>query len=417
MNVTINPKKLIGSVDAPPSKSYAHRALIAAALCFSQSIKINNVALSEDIEATMSCLESMGAHFTLGKQSGGRFGIVVNGIDRIPESAHLECNESGSTLRFIIPICAALGVKSVFTGRGKLPLRPLDTYLREMGKNGIDFKKPGDRYLPLKMSGRLRGGIFETEGNISSQFISGLMFALPLCSDDSHIVIEGELQSAGYAEMTAGTLRKFGVTVDRDEQMNCFVRGGQKYFNLKKSCLVENDWSQAAFFHTANFLGSELGIKITKNSVQPDSVIVDILKKIEEGSAFEFSMAQCPDILPILTVAASFSQKPVTFTNAERLVIKESNRLKTASDMINALGGRAEYSGDSLKVFPVESFTGGTVDGAGDHRIVMSAAIAATRANSPVTIIGAEAVRKSFPDFWEVYESIGGEFSVFSIEE
>ncbi|MDR0991832.1 MAG: 3-phosphoshikimate 1-carboxyvinyltransferase [Ruminococcus sp.] len=409
MIVKITPKKLCGSVDAPPSKSYAHRALIAAALCFSETIKINNVTLSEDIEATMSCLESMGARFTLTKQPSGRFGITVNGIDRIPESAQLECNESGSTLRLIIPICAALGIKTVFTGRGKLPVRPLDTYLREMSKNGITFTKPSDRYLPLKMSGRLRGGIYETEGNISSQFISGLMFALPLCSEDSHIIIDGELQSAGYAEMTAGTLRKFCIAVERDGQMNCFIRGGQKYFNIKNSCLVENDWSQAAFFHTANFLGSDLKIKVTRKSVQPDSVIIDILKDLAAGNSFEFSMAQCPDILPILTVAASFAEKTVRLTNAERLAVKESNRLKTATDMINAIGGRAEYTADSVTIHPVSEFSGGTVDGAGDHRIVMSAAIAATKSSKPVTIIGAEAVRKSFPDFWDVYKSIGGE--------
>jgi 3-phosphoshikimate 1-carboxyvinyltransferase len=412
MIVKIYPKKLSGSVDAPPSKSYAHRALIAAALCFSESIKINNVALSEDIEATMSCLESMGAQFLIGKQPSGRFGITVSGIDRIPESAQLECNESGSTLRFIVPICAALGVKVTFRGRGNLPFRPLDTYLREMSKNGISFVKPADRYLPLKMSGRLRGGIYETEGNVSSQFISGLMFALPLCSEDSHIIIDGELQSAGYAEMTAGTLRKFGIAVDRDEQMNCFIRGGQKYFNLKNSCLVENDWSQAAFFHTANFLGSDLIIKVTRKSVQPDSVIIDILKNLTSGSSFEFSMAQCPDILPILTVAASFAREPVRLINAERLIIKESNRLKTATDMINAIGGRAKYSGGSLTINPVSHFSGGTVNGAGDHRIVMSAAIAATRSEKPVTVTGAEAVRKSFPDFWDVYKSIGGEFEI-----
>jgi 3-phosphoshikimate 1-carboxyvinyltransferase len=357
----------------------------------------------------MNCLAALGAHFSLAKQPSGRFGITVNGIDRIPESAKLECNESGSTLRLIIPICAALGVKSVFTGRGKLPSRPLDTYLREMSKYGVTFEKPADSFLPLKMSGRLHGGVFETEGNVSSQFISGLMYALPLCAENSHIIIDGELQSAGYAEMTAGTLRKFGIVVERDEQMNCFIRGGQKFVNMKKSCQVENDWSQAAFFHTANFLGSDLRIKVARKSVQPDSVIISILRKLAEGSCFEFSMAQCPDILPILTVAASFAAQPVRLTNAERLVVKESNRLKTATDMINAIGGRAEYDGGVVTVYPVSEFVGGTVDGAGDHRIVMSAAIAATRSINPVTITGAEAVRKSFPDFWEVYKTIGGD--------
>jgi 3-phosphoshikimate 1-carboxyvinyltransferase len=412
MKVIINPKKLSGSVFAPPSKSYAHRALIAAALCFFETIRINNVALSADIEATMNCLRAMGATFTLKKTAGGRYGIAVHGIERIPEEIELDCMESGSTLRFIIPICAALGIKTVFRGRGKLPSRPVDTYLRELPKHGITFVKPENSYLPLKMSGRLHGGAYFIEGDISSQFVSGLLFALPLCSDDSQIEIDGDFQSEGYAEMTAGTLRKFGITTVRDEQDNFTVRGGQRYFNLKKSCMIENDWSQAAFFYTANFLGSELDIKVTKKSVQPDAVIVDILKDFAKGNERYYSVAQCPDILPILAIAASFSGREIIFTDAERLAIKESNRLKTTTEMINALGGKAEYNSHMLIVSPVTEFTGGTVDGANDHRIVMSAAIAAIKSTAPVTILGAEAVAKSYPDFFGVYSELGGEIEV-----
>jgi 3-phosphoshikimate 1-carboxyvinyltransferase len=413
MKVKINPKKLTGSVFAPPSKSYAHRALIAAALCFFETIRINNVALSADIEATMNCLRAMGASFTLKKTAGGRYGIAVHGIERIPEEIEIDCYESGSTLRFILPICAALGIKTVFRGRGKLPSRPIDTYLRELGRNGITFVKPDEGFLPLKMSGRLHGGSYEIEGNISSQFASGLMFALPLCSDDSHIQISGVFQSEGYAEMTAGTLRKFGITTIRDKNNGITIRGGQHYFNIKKSCMVENDWSQAAFFYTANYLGSDLQIKVAKKSVQPDAVIVDILRDFAEGDKRDYSMAQCPDILPILAVAASFSGRQIHFTDAERLVIKESNRLKTTADMINALGGHAEYNSNMLAVYPVSEFRGATVDGANDHRIVMSAAIAAIKSNAPVTILGAEAVTKSYPDFFGVYSELGGEIEVF----
>jgi 3-phosphoshikimate 1-carboxyvinyltransferase len=413
MKVTINPKNLAGSVYAPPSKSYAHRALIAAALCFSEVIRINNVALSADIEATMNCLKNMGAAFTLKKTASGRYGVAVHGIERIPEEAELDCFESGSTLRFILPICAALGIKTVFRGRGKLPSRPIDTYIRELSKYGITFVKPENSYLPLKMSGRLHGGTYDIEGNISSQFVSGLMFALPLCSDDSHIEIDGDFQSEGYAEMTAGTLRKFGITAVRDKIDNFFIRGGQRYFNLKKSCIVENDWSQAAFFCAANYLGSNLNIKVPKKSVQPDAAIVDILSEMKNGNESSFSMAQCPDILPISAVAAAFSGREIRFVDAERLIIKESNRLKTTTEMINALGGRAEYNNHSLTIYPVSELTGGIIDGANDHRIVMSAAIAAIKSNAPVTILGAEAVAKSYPDFWEVYADLGGEIEVF----
>jgi 3-phosphoshikimate 1-carboxyvinyltransferase len=412
MKVIITPKKLSGSVFAPPSKSYAHRALIAAALCFSQTVRINNVALSEDIEATMDCLRAMGAHFTLKKTAGGRYGIAVRGIERIPEEAEFDCRESGSTLRLLIPICAALGIKAVVTGRGKLPLRPVDTYIRELSKHGITFVKPENAYLPLKMSGRLHGGEFTVEGNISSQFVSGLMFALPLCSDDSSISVTGNFESEGYVQMTAGTLRKFGISAVRERNNDFYIHGGQGYFNIKKSCMVENDWSQAAFFYAANFLGSDLNIKVSRKSVQPDAVIVDILKDFESGSVSDLSVAQCPDILPILAVSASFSPGTVRFTNAERLMIKESNRLKTTADIINALGGSAAYDENSLTVNPVTHFTGGIIDGAGDHRIVMSAAIAAIKSESPVTILGAEAVAKSYPDFFEVYAGLGGEIEI-----
>jgi 3-phosphoshikimate 1-carboxyvinyltransferase len=408
MTALITPRKLAGTVVAPPSKSYAHRALIAAALCFSKTVKVNNVALSADIEATMDALRAVGAAFVAKKQPGGRYSVLVSGISTIPESAEINCNESGSTLRFIIPICAALGIRTTFTGRGKLPFRPIDTYLRELEKHGITFERPADSYLPLKMSGRLSGGSFRVEGNISSQFVSGLMFALPLCGEDSQITIDGELQSSGYAEMTAGTLKKFGVVIERDARMNCSIKGSQKYFCAKMSTAVENDRSQAAFFYTANFLGSRIDVKCTGGSVQPDAVITDILESLSNGSKSSFSVAECPDILPILTVAASLSGRTVKFTNAERLAVKESNRLKTSSDMINALGGKAEFTADTVIISPITEFSGGTVDGAGDHRIVMSAAIAAVKSNAPVKITDAEAVAKSYPDFWEVYEYLGG---------
>jgi 3-phosphoshikimate 1-carboxyvinyltransferase len=394
MTATISPSVLGGSVTPPPSKSYAHRALICAALSAGES-KIENIALSDDITATTECLKTLGADI---KFSGNT--ATVSGIKKAPETAVLDCKESGSTLRFLIPVCAALGVNATFTGSGKLPYRPIDTYISELSKHGILLQKPDNMNLPLTIRGQLVPGLHQIYGDISSQFITGTLFAFPLAG--GYIVIHSPLQSKGYVDMTIDVLKSFGVKVDFDEKNNVLSTKG-KY----KSTIytVENDWSQAAFWYAADNINVE---HMRPESKQADKQCAVLLTEIKYKKAEVIDVSQIPDLLPILASAAALYGCNVTFTNAERLVIKESNRLKATADMINALGGKASYDDKSLTVTPGGKLVGGMVDGVNDHRIVMSAAIVAAYCKKKVIIKDAQAVKKSYPDFWDVYKNLGG---------
>jgi 3-phosphoshikimate 1-carboxyvinyltransferase len=388
----LSPAKLEGRVTPPPSKSYAHRALICAALSNSTS-KIENIALSEDINATIDCLRTIGADIQIDGKTA-----IVDGIKNIPESAVLDCRESGSTLRFMIPVCAALGIKTKFIGSGKLPSRPIETYKRELSKHGINFTFSSDLSLPLEISGKLRAGEFAVEGDISSQYITGLMFALPITGGS--INITSNLESKGYVDMTADILGEFGVTVKAKE--NIFKTHGKF---KSKDYTVENDWSQAAFWYATERVIVE---GMTPRSKQADKQCAVLLTEIKYKKSEEIDVSQIPDLLPILAASAAMYECKVIFTNAKRLVLKESNRLKTTAEMINALGGNAVYSDDSLTVIPVGRLRGGKVDGANDHRIVMAAAIAAAKCRKGVVITDAQAIKKSYPDFWDVYKNLGG---------
>ncbi|MDR0946894.1 MAG: 3-phosphoshikimate 1-carboxyvinyltransferase [Ruminococcus sp.] len=415
MEVKITPKKLSGKITAPPSKSFAHRALIAAALCKRQTTEIRNVALSDDISATINCLEAIGAKIKIiGKTA------FVTGITEIPKEAVLDCRESGSTLRFLIPVCAALGIKTTFKGAGKLPSRPVSTYVRELSKKGINFS---DTHLPFTISGQLKSGRFDIEGNISSQYISGLMFALPLIKGESKIHITGKFESVDYVDMTEDVLAVFGVFFHIYD--NTYTVRRTSFECLDEYYEIEGDWSNAAFFKTAEALGNDVKVSgLDEYSIQGDGDIADFLtdlsecEKLSENEDTEelitSDFSDMPDIVPICAVAVSAvdtNLEKFTFKNVSRLTLKESNRLKSTADMINALGGKADFDENSLTVYHT-GLTGGKVDGCNDHRIVMSAAIAATVCESEVIITDAEAVKKSYPDFWDVYKKLGGNIEV-----
>lgn len=395
-NITVTPSALSGKITVPASKSISHRALICAALAKGRS-EIKNLLDCADTEATINILNAFGAK--IGRNGGL---TTVEGIEAPSKSAVADCLESGSTLRFLIPVAAALGCEAEFHGRAKLPERPITPYFTELTKNGIIFKT---ETMPYKISGQLRAGDYRLAGDISSQFISGLLFALPLLNGDSRIIITSPLQSKPYVDITIAELSRFGVKTEETEY-GYFVRGNQSY--VPQNTVIEADMSHAAFFAVANALGSEIEIEgLNMNSLQGDKAIIDIIKKAN-GKAFDADASQIPDLVPILTVLAAFSKGTSHIFNCGRLRLKECDRLAVTASELNRLGARVTENSDSLTIEGVDKIHGGICDSHVDHRIAMSLAIASTRSDEPVTINGAECVSKSYPNFFEDFRALGG---------
>lgn len=416
MNVKITPSKLIGKVAAPSSKSFSHRMIIAAALADGVS-EISNINPSEDIDATVEAMTALGAKIIC---DGNVY--TVKGISKPAEKAIINCRESGSTLRFIIPVAAVLGCETEFNGYGKLPTRPITPYKREMSSKGITFDHT-EGVMPFSVSGRLSGGEYRLEGDISSQFITGLLYALPLCSCDSSVILTSKLESKPYADMTIAALKQFGIEIEETVGEEGFpvynIKGNQKYKPV--DCSVEGDYSQAAFYFAAEALGSELLVtNLNANSVQGDKKILEIIQKMSYNNKvcgnyepFTVDVADIPDLVPILTVLGCFTSSVSRIVNAKRLKIKESDRLKAIADALNAIGGKVTAGDDYLEIEPVERFRGGSVNGCNDHRIVMASAIASTMSDGIITISDCEAVSKSYPDFWKDFRALGGNFEFF----
>ena len=393
MNVTIFPQKLKGTVPAIPSKSCAHRALICAA--FAQgSTQLYLDQVNADIEATAECLNALGA----GIQRTA-YGYDITPAEAIPEAAVLPCRESGSTLRFLLPVAGALGVDTTFLLEGRLGQRPLSPLWEEMERMGCLLTRPDAN--SLHCSGRLNSGEYRIAGNISSQFISGLLFAACLMDGDVTITVEGKLESTPYVDMTRDVLAQFGVDTEQLRiSSQCRLHSPGKLF-------IEGDWSNAAFFLTAKALGSQVDITgLNEDSSQGDKAVVPCLEQLRDYAVI--SAADIPDLIPILSVAAA-AGNGAEFTDIQRLRLKESDRVASVVDMIRALGGCATATQDTLKVFGT-GFSGGCVDSCNDHRIAMAAAIAATVCKEPVTIRNAQAVNKSYPKFWEDYQNLGGNY-------
>ena len=409
MDIRISPSTLHGHLDIPASKSCAHRAIIAAALADGTSV-ITGVTMSKDITATIEAMSALGAQFAVDGST-----VTVRGISSVPTGkCSIDCNESGSTLRFVIPVAAVLGAESEFIGRGRLPHRPIDIYTRELSKNGVTFLTTA---MPYNITGRLTGGRFEIEGDVSSQFITGLLFALPLAKEDSEIVLTSHLESRPYVDITTDMLRGFGIEITETEN-GFFIPGGQKYH--PHDCRVEGDYSQAAFFFVANAIGSDVEIgNLNKKSVQGDKKILEIIEKVCYNNSIKGFSADCsdiPDLVPILTVLAAYGSEKSVIFNAKRLKIKESDRLESAAALINSLGGNVSVTDDGLIIQPTGKLHGGVVDSYGDHRIVMAAAVAALGCDGDVVIKGAEAAEKSYPDFFTDYSDLGGKVNVINLE-
>lgn len=404
MNVTITPAVLKGTVTPPPSKSQAHRLIIAAALS-DGFCKLSNVDLSEDIQATLRCMRTLDA-------DASADGTIIRGADLVdgheePAPEVMDCGESGSTLRFLIPVAMALKGGGKFTGHGRLMERPQDPYFALFREKGI-FYEQKDGVLTVR--GKLTPGIYTLPGNVSSQFITGLLYALPLLEGDSEIRLTTDLESRGYVDMTLDALERFGVKAEYDGKRIFRVPGNQYYQH--QNLAIEADWSNAAFWYGAKFLDCPVEIGgLDQASVQGDRAIAGFYDQLQGTGSLELDVSQCPDLVPPLAAMAALRAGETTaIVNAGRLRIKESDRLATVTEVLNALGAQVEEYEDHLVIHGKEKLAGGvTVSGHNDHRIAMMAAIAAIRCEAPVTITGAECVKKSYPRFWEDYRRLGGE--------
>jgi len=387
--------------------------------------EIDNVVLSDDIKATIGALKALGAGVRVEDSPGfrGRKRVVISssGVIKIVNPV-IDCIESGTTARFAIPVSRLCGDPVTITGRGRLVSRPFDIYRSLLPEKGVSFSDDGGR-MPIRLEGRLLPGKYEIRGDVSSQFISGLLMALPFLDGDSQITITGPLESRPYVDMTIDALRRFGISVEHSHDMR-LIRIPGKQQASPCSLAVEGDWSQAAFFCVLGAISGEVAIEgLNEASLQGDRIILDIVRQmgartewnrgtlqVSPGAlkSVQVDASQCPDLVPAVAVAAALCQGVSAITGARRLRIKESDRLRAVSSELNRLGARVEEMEDGLVIHGVEQFNGARVDGWNDHRIVMALAIASSRSEGPVEISGFEAVSKSYPEFWQDFRLLGG---------
>ena len=419
MKMKITPRILSGTIEAMPSKSHAHRLLIARKLAELQGNprkdRVEIPAFSDDIEATIACLSQMGKN-----------------------TPYLECGESGSTLRFLLPVVMALKSSATFLGTGRLPDRPISPLKEEMERHGCRFRmgnpKNTDRFKEIcTVNGRLEAGDYVIAGNVSSQFITGLLLALPLLEGDSTLTLTTELESAGYVEMTLDVLQDFGIEIDVSRTEGGFLKytiPGEQIYREKPGLSLDGDWSNAAFWLAAGSLSGDITITgLRMESCQWDKEIVNILAQMGADLDFqpqvdgtvsirsrasilkgtETDVTQIPDLTPILAVLMSFAEGTSMITHAQKLQFKESNRLKAIYSVLYNLDADISYGGDWLSFTGKAFLEGGTVDSFGDHRVAMAAAIASCLCREPIYLTNPIAVTKSYPDFYKDFAALGGE--------
>ena len=398
MKVEIKPTAARGRVLAPPSKSMAHRLLIGAALSEGEST-ICHIADSDDIRATISCLSALGASF---EKHGNTVTVRGTDVRKRAGRADLYCHESGSTLRFLIPLALLGGEGATFRGTEKLLSRPLGVYEEIAAREGIVFEKSHGR---LTVGGRLTGGDFRVVGNVSSQFISGLLFALPLCSVDSRICITPPVESRSYIELTIQALSYFGIRVEWTDEHTLFIRGGQQY--RAATCTVEGDYSNAAFFSALSLLGGEVTVDgLCEDSLQGDRAYINYFEMLMRGTP-TIHLGNCPDLGPILMALAA-AKNGAVFCGTRRLKLKESDRGAAMAEELSKFGTSVEVLDDSIVVYPLAFHAPSELlYGHNDHRIVMALATLLTLTGGEIA--GAEAVCKSLPEYFDMIASLGVE--------
>lgn len=411
------PSKIEGKIRAIPSKAHAHRLLIASALSQDETL-LNLEESSLDIETTIQCLRAMGANIE-DKNSV----IRIQPIKEFKVTPVLDFKESGSTSRFLLPVAAAMLEEFSAKGAGRLPQRPLGDLVREMKKKGCSFSS---ETLPFQVKGRLEGGRYFLPGDVSSQYISGLLMALPLLKKDSLLHLTTLLESEGYVALTLAVLEEYGILIKRVKE-GYKIPGNQHYrtFGQKK---VEGDWSNGAFFLAMGVLGGAVEVTgLYKGSLQPDAEILSILGKmgadIEEKTdsftsrisslkGIQVDLSQCPDLMPIIAVLLSVAKGKSEITGGKRLRLKESDRIAVMARNLSALGADVVEKEDGLDIIGVENLRGGPVEGANDHRIVMAMAVASAISKGPILITDHKAVNKSYPGFFRDFEKVGGKSNV-----
>ena len=426
MQVRITPGKLNGKINAVSSKSYLHRMILCAALSDKKTVIYLNCR-SRDVDATIRCARAMGAEAEVGEdcvvvhpvrhirhscvndfllqEKRESFDISRGGVaERLPI---LDCGESGSTARFVLPLTAVVCGGGRLIGEGRLPERPFGAICTVMEENGCSFSSYS---LPMTVTGSLKAGVYRIPANISSQYISALMMSLPLVDGDSEIVFTTEVESEGYLDITETVMEDFGMPLEKTGH-GYKIKGNRKYVS-PGAITAEGDWSNGAFWVAANGLGSRLEIgNLKENSLQRDCRIVDVAKKLFVETGTEEMLidgADIPDIIPISAIMACGRIGRTRFINCQRLRLKESDRLMSVASIISTLGGQAVVENDDLIVEGCGYLTGGEVDSFTDHRIVMSAAVAATICTGEVVINNAQDVAKSYPGFFEDYDKLGG---------
>ena len=407
----IKADKLVGELSPPPSKSVLHRYIIASSLAKGIS-KIENISFSEDIIATIEAMKKLGAKI---EQKDNY--LLIDGSDtfkNLNENIEIDCNESGSTLRFLFPLSIVEENKILFKGRGKLFKRPMTPYFQNFEKFKIKHSYIDENAILLE--GQLKAGIYEIDGNISSQFITGLLFSLPLLDRESKIIINGKLESSNYIDISLDCLSKFGIKIINNSYQEFVIEGNQSY--KVGNYRTEADYSQAAFFLVANAIGSKIRINdLSENSLQGDKKIIDYISEIDNWNSKDTLVldgSETPDIIPILSLKAAVSGKKIEIVNVERLRIKESDRLKATVEELSKLNFDLIEKKDSILIDSRENFEVNknekivSLSAHSDHRIAMMIAIAATCYDGEILLDNLDCVKKSYPNFWEVFLSLGG---------
>jgi len=384
--------------------------------------RIENIILSEDIKATLEGLVALGVPEPVAEKEENSWTLNIRGTSKLKSvSSTVNCRESGSTLRFLVPLATLTGEKITFTGQGKLVERPLDAYYDIFDEQRLEYSTNGG-LLPLTVNGHLKPGTYKLKGNISSQFITGLMFLLPLLPADSELILTTELESRGYVDLTLDILQKFGIKIENRGYQEFYIEGNQRY--KSNSFRVEGDYSQAAFWIVAGILGRRIDcLDLNPASLQGDKAILTVVRQMGadleikdngvrvKGSAPQAALIDarhCPDLVPVLAVLAALSEGTTRIINAGRLRLKESDRLKAITTELTKLGAKIAELDQGLVIEGVENLTGGVVDSWNDHRIAMALAIASLKCKEPVYLTGYEAVNKSYPGFWKDFISLGG---------
>lgn len=409
----IKANRLTGEVTPPPSKSILHRYIIASSLAKGIS-KIENVSYSDDIIATIEAMKKLGTKIEKKDNYLLIDGSKTFDKEYLNNDGEIDCNESGSTLRFLFPLSIVKKNKISFKGKGKLFKRPLNPYFENFDKYKIKYSYINENEILL--DGELKSGEYEIDGNISSQFITGLLFSLPLLNENSKIIIKGKLESSSYIDITLDCLNKFGINIIKNSYKEFIIKGNQNY--KSGNYQVEADYSQIAFFLVANSIGSNIKINgLNSNSLQGDKKIVDFIYKIDNWNKKEkliLDGSETPDIIPILSLKACISKKEIEIVNIARLRIKESDRLRAIVKELSKLGFDLLEKEDSILINSRKDFNKINnnslvyLSSHSDHRIAMTIAIASTYYDGEIILDNLDCIKKSYPNFWEVFLSLGG---------